>query len=134
MQPGDFDGESALFNGNQRNVTATALVDSNVCQIDQGAFQKLLQRSPQLSVSLLATMSQQINNLQEEKTLSTTSDMAGKLARYLLETGAALDQNPFKLPLKKKTLQLTWEPLPKRSAELSNSFPNRGSLKQADRR
>ncbi|KRM52570.1 Crp Fnr family transcriptional regulator [Lentilactobacillus kefiri DSM 20587 = JCM 5818] len=104
LQPGDFDGESALFNGNQRNVTATALVDSNVCQIDQGAFQKLLQRSPQLSVSLLATMSQQINNLQEEKTLSTTSDMAGKLARYLLETGAALDQNPFKLPLKKKDI------------------------------
>ncbi|MGF2385476.1 Crp/Fnr family transcriptional regulator [Lentilactobacillus otakiensis] len=104
LQPGDFDGEAALFNGDQRNVTATALVDSNVCQIEQGAFQKLLQQSPQLSVSLLATMSQQINNLQEEKTLSSTADMAGKLAKYLVETGAALDENPFKLPLKKKDI------------------------------
>ncbi|WCJ51221.1 Crp/Fnr family transcriptional regulator [Lentilactobacillus buchneri] len=69
LQPGDFDGEAALFNGDQRNVTATALVDSNVCQIEQGAFQKLLQKSPQLSV-----------------------------------TGAALDENPFKLPLKKKDI------------------------------
>lgn len=104
LQPGDFDGEAALFNGDQRNVTATALVDSNVCQIEQGAFQKLLQKSPQLSVSLLATMSQQINSLQEEKTLSSTADMAGKLAKYLVETGAALDENPFKLPLKKKDI------------------------------
>lgn len=104
LQPGDFDGEAALFNGDKRNVTATALVDSNVCQIEQGAFQKLLQKSPQLSVSLLATMSQQINSLQEEKTLSSTADMAGKLAKYLVETGAALDENPFKLPLKKKDI------------------------------
>lgn len=104
LQPGDFDGEAALFNGDQRNVTATALVDSNVCQIEQGAFQKLLQKSPQLSVSLLATMSQQINSLQEEKTLSSTADMAGKLSKYLVETGAALDENPFKLPLKKKDI------------------------------
>lgn len=104
LQPGDFDGEAALFNGDQRNVTATALVDSNVCQIEQGAFQKLLQKSPQLSVSLLATMSQQINNLQAEKTLSSTADMAGKLAKYLVETAAALDENPFKLPLKKKDI------------------------------
>ena len=104
LQPGDFDGEAALFNGDQRNVTATALVDSNVCQIEQGAFQKLLQKSPQLSVSLLATMSQEINSLQEEKTLSSTADMAGKLAKYLVETGAALDENPFKLPLKKKDI------------------------------
>lgn len=106
LQPGDFDGEAALFNGDQRNVTATALVDSNVCQIEQGAFQKLLQKSPQLSVSLLATMSQQINSLQEEKTLSSTADMAGKLAKYLVETGAALDENPFKLPLKKKDIAI----------------------------
>lgn len=104
LQPGDFDGEAALFNGDQRNVTATALVDSNVCQIEQGAFQNLLQKSPQLSTSLLATMSQQINNLQEEKTLSSTADMAGKLAKYLVEIGAALDENPFKLPLKKKDI------------------------------
>lgn len=104
LQPGDFDGEAALFNGDQRNVTATALVDSNVCQIEQGGFQKLLQKSPQLSVILLATMSQQINSLQEEKTLSSTADMAGKLAKYLVETGAALDENPFKLPLKKKDI------------------------------
>lgn len=104
LQPGDFDGEAALFNGDQRNVTATTLVDSNVCQIEQSAFQKLLQKSPQLSVSLLATMSQQINSLQEEKTLSSTADMAGKLAKYLVETGAALDENPFKLPLKKKDI------------------------------
>ncbi|AFR99575.1 Crp/Fnr family transcriptional regulator [Lentilactobacillus buchneri] len=104
LQPGDFDGEAALFNGDQRNMAATALVDSNVCQIEQDAFQKLLQKSPQLSVSLLATMSQQINSLQEEKTLSSTADMAGKLAKYLVETGAALDENPFKLPLKKKDI------------------------------
>lgn len=104
LQPGDFDGEAALFNGDQRNVTAIALVDSNVCQIEQGAFQKLLQKSPELSVSLLQTLSQQINNMQEEKTISSTSDMAGKLAKYLLETSAGLKENPFKLPLKKKDI------------------------------
>ncbi len=95
-------------------MTATALVDSNVCQIEQGAFQKLLQKSPELSVSLLQTLSQQINNMQEEKTISSTSDMAGKLAKYLLETSAGLKENPFKLPLKKKISPHFWGRLPKR--------------------
>lgn len=104
MQPGDFDGESALFNGNQRNVTATALVDSNICQIDQGAFQDLLKTSSQLAVKLLAIMSKQISELQEEKTLASTTDTTGKLAKYLLETSAALGDKIFKLPLKKKDI------------------------------
>ncbi len=104
MQPGDFDGEAALFNGNQRNVTATALVNSNVCQIDQDAFQKLLSRSPQLAVNLLSEMSQQINNLQADKTVAATSDVTGQVAKYLLETSAALHETNFKLPLKKKDI------------------------------
>ncbi|RRG12100.1 MAG: Crp/Fnr family transcriptional regulator [Lactobacillus sp.] len=104
MQPGDFDGEAALFSHDQRNVTATALVDSNVCQIDQDVFQSLLKSSPQLAVNLLTTMSQQINNLQEEKTVSSTSDVAGQLAKYLLETSASLHESSFKLPLKKKDI------------------------------
>ncbi|MFD1124482.1 Crp/Fnr family transcriptional regulator [Lentilactobacillus raoultii] len=104
MQPGDFDGEAALFSRDQRNVTATALVDSTVCQIDQDAFQDLLKQSPQLAVNLLTTMSQQINHLQEEKTVSATSDVAGQLAKYLLETSASLNETHFKLPLKKKDI------------------------------
>lgn len=104
MQPGDFDGEAALFSNDQRNVTATALVDSTVCQIDQDAFQDLLKQSPRLAVNLLTTMSRQINNLQEERTVSATSDVAGQLAKYLLETSASLNKTNFKLPLKKKDI------------------------------
>ncbi|GHP14894.1 Crp/Fnr family transcriptional regulator [Lentilactobacillus fungorum] len=104
MQPGDFDGEASLFNGNQRNVTATALVNSNVCQIEQDAFQNLLKTSSQLAIKLLATMSQQISDLQEEKTLASTTDTTGKLAKYLLETSAGLGTAQFKLPLKKKDI------------------------------
>jgi CRP/FNR family transcriptional regulator len=104
MQPGDFDGEASLFNGNQRNVTATALVNSNVCQIEQDAFQNLLKASSQLAIKLLATMSQQISDLQEEKTLASTTDTTGKLAKYLLETSAGLGTAQFKLPLKKKDI------------------------------
>lgn len=129
LQPGDFDGEAALFNGDQRNVTATALVDSNVCQIEQGAFQKLLQQSPQLSVSLLATMSQQINNLQEEKTLSSTADMAGKLAKYLVETEAALDENPFKLPLKKKDIAIYLGTTPETISRTLKQLSEKGLIK-----
>lgn len=129
LQPGDFDGEAALFNGDQRNVTATALVDSNVCQIEQGAFQKLLQQSPQLSVSLLATMSQQINNLQEEKTLSSTADMAGKLAKYLVETEAALDENPFKLPLKKKDIATYLGTTPETISRTLKQLSEKGLIK-----
>lgn len=104
MQPGDFDGKAALFNNDQRNVTATALVDSNVCQIDQDSFQTLLTHSPNLAVNLLTAMSHQINDLQEEKTVSSTSDVAGQLAKYLLETSASLNAKKFKLPLKKKDI------------------------------
>ncbi len=104
MQPGEFDGEAALFNGEQRQVTATALVDTTVCQIDQDAFQRLLQQSPQLAVNLLTTMSHQIGELQEARTIAATTDVPGQLAKYLLETSAALHTSTFKLPLKKKDI------------------------------
>lgn len=104
LTPGDFDGEASLFNGNQRSANAVALVDSSVCQIDQSQFQALLTKQPELAVNMMQIMSKKIEGLEEEKTVSATTNVAGQLARYLLETSAALNQVEFKLPLKKKDI------------------------------
>lgn len=104
LSSGDFDGEANLFGAGTRDVTATALTTATVCQIRQADFQQLLSQSPDLALNLLREMSRQIKELQNQRAVAKTSDVKGQLARYLLDTQASLEQNPFKLPLKKKDI------------------------------
>nr|WP_283680118.1 Crp/Fnr family transcriptional regulator [Lentilactobacillus sp. Marseille-Q4993] len=128
LLPGEFDGETSLFSGNARNATAAALTDVNVCQIDQGAFQNLLANSPELAANMLKTMSSRIIDLEQEKTLTNTTSVKGRLAHYLLETAASEKQSHFVLPMKKKEIATYLGTTPETVSRVLKQFEKTGLI------
>ncbi|MFD1317562.1 Crp/Fnr family transcriptional regulator [Loigolactobacillus zhaoyuanensis] len=103
LNPGDFDGEAALFTTSTRQNFGTALAATDICMIRRQDFQQQLQTSPQLALNILNTFGQRLANVAEQSTQATTASIEERLANYLLETaGEKLDD--FKLPLKKKDI------------------------------
>ncbi|MQS44644.1 Crp/Fnr family transcriptional regulator [Lactobacillus salsicarnum] len=104
LQTGEFDGEAALFSNSERTSFAEALMDTDVCQISRGDFQKLMKSSPELAVNMVNAFGQRITQLEQQTTEVTTASVESRLANYLLETSAGLDDARFTLPLKKKDI------------------------------
>lgn len=104
LQTGDFDGEAALFSNSDHNSFAQALMDTDVCQISRQDFQKLMQKTPEMAVNMVNALGRRIAQLEQQTTEVTTSSVESRLASYLLETSAGLDEEVFTLPLKKKDI------------------------------
>lgn len=104
LQTGDFDGEAALFENGERNSFAQTLMDTEVCSISRADFQKLMKSSPELAVNLVNAFGQRIISLEQQNTEVTTASVESRLANYLLETSAGLNEARFTLPLKKKDI------------------------------
>ncbi|AKP67502.1 Crp/Fnr family transcriptional regulator [Companilactobacillus ginsenosidimutans] len=104
LQTGDFDGEAALFENDERNSFAQTLMDTDVCSISRNDFQKLMKTSPELAVNMVNAFGQRITQLEQQNTEVTTASVESRLANYLLETSAGLDEERFTLPLKKKDI------------------------------
>ena len=104
LQTGDFDGEAALFTNSDHNSFAQALMDTAVCQIKRSDFQKLMQQTPELAVNMVNALGRRVGQLEQQTTEVTTASVESRLANYLLETSAGLDDAVFTLPLKKKDI------------------------------
>jgi len=104
LQTGDFDGEATLFANSEHGSFAQALMDTSVCQISQKDFQKLMQTAPELAVNMVNALGRRIVQLEQQTTEVTTSSVESRLAGYLLETSAGLNEDVFTLPLKKKDI------------------------------
>ncbi|MDT6952845.1 Crp/Fnr family transcriptional regulator [Companilactobacillus alimentarius] len=104
LQTGDFDGEAALFSDAEHSNFSQALMDTDVCQISRTDFQKLMQESPALAVNMVNALGRRIVQLEQQTAEVTTSSVESRLANYLLETSAGLDEEVFTLPLKKKDI------------------------------
>ncbi len=104
LQTGDFDGEATLFANSEHGSFAQALMDTSVCQISQKDFQTLMQTAPELAVNMVNALGRRIVQLEQQTTEVTTSSVESRLANYLLETSAGLNEEVFTLPLKKKDI------------------------------
>jgi CRP/FNR family transcriptional regulator len=133
LQTGDFDGEAALFGNIERTSFAQALMDTDVCSISRADFQKLMQSSPELAVNMVNAFGQRITKLEQQNTEVTTANVESRLANYLLETSAGLNQANFTLPLKKKDiatyLGTTPETISRKLTQMSDNelLENKGS-------
>lgn len=104
LQTGDFDGEAALFSNTDHSSFAQTLMDTDVCQISRQDFQKLMQETPEMAVNMVNALGRRIAQLEQQTTEVTTSSVESRLANYLLETSAGLNEEVFTLPLKKKDI------------------------------
>ncbi|AMV60312.1 transcriptional regulator, Crp/Fnr family [Pediococcus damnosus] len=130
LQTGDFDGEGALFQDKTHTSSAVALIPTAVCQISRKNFQKLLSQSPSISMNLINEFGQRISSLEKRTTEAATESVEARIGSYLVETGASLDKDTFKLPIKKKDLAIYLGTTPETVSRKLTDFESKGWISQ----
>lgn len=130
LQTGDFDGEAALFSNTDHNSYAEALMDTAVCQITRSDFQKLMKETPELAVNMVNALGRRIGQLEQQTTEVTTASVESRLANYLLETSAGLDDDVFTLPLKKKDIATYLGTTPETISRKLTSLAKQGMIEK----
>jgi len=130
LQTGDFDGEAALFSNTDHNSFAQTLMDTDVCQISRQDFQKLMQETPEMAVNMVNALGRRIAQLEQQTTEVTTSSVESRLANYLLETSAGLNEEVFTLPLKKKDIATYLGTTPETISRKLTALANQGMIQK----
>jgi len=130
LQTGDFDGEATLFSNTEHTSFAQTLMDTDVCQISQNDFQKLMQTAPELAVNMVNALGKRIVQLEQQTTEVTTSSVESRLANYLLETSAGLNEDVFTLPLKKKDIAIYLGTTPETISRKLTSLANQNLIEK----
>jgi CRP/FNR family cyclic AMP-dependent transcriptional regulator len=93
LQAGDFFGEMALFAGEARSASVTALADSELVVLERDDFLAALSRDFGLTRKILATLSARLRRANDVIESLAVQDVGGRLARYLVrladESGTA---------------------------------------------
>ena len=63
MNPGDFFGELAAIDGETRSANVTTLYRSRICIVPQKLFLDILNRSPEISLSVMQVLTKRIRTL-----------------------------------------------------------------------
>ena len=85
LGPGDFFGEMALLDGELRSATVIAMEKTEVSAIRRRQFHDIIKENPQLSIDLLAIMSQRLRDANRKIGNLALLDVYGRLARMLLD-------------------------------------------------
>jgi CRP/FNR family transcriptional regulator/CRP/FNR family cyclic AMP-dependent transcriptional regulator len=84
LQVGDFFGEMALFGGETRSASVTALTDSELVVLAREGFLDVLSRDFPLTRKILKTLSARLRRANEIIESLALQDVGGRLARYLV--------------------------------------------------
>ncbi|ANK62393.1 Crp/Fnr family transcriptional regulator [Loigolactobacillus backii] len=135
LNPGDFDGEYALFKENQAHQSyAETLTEATVCEIRRQDFQKLLLDYPSIALRILNVLAKRIQLLEQQTTRVTTESIETRLALYLLDMADADKTDEFKLPMKKKELATYLGTTPETISRKLTAFEEAGYIKQIPQR
>jgi len=94
LQAGDFFGEMALFGGDGRSASVTALTDCELVAIARQDFLAVLGRDFSLTRKILQTLCVRLRKANEVIESMALLDVGGRLARYLLRLADETGQPP----------------------------------------
>ena len=94
LQAGDFFGEMALFDGDTRSASVTALADSELVALSREDFLAALAGDFALTKRILQTLSARLRRSNEIIESLALQDVGGRLARYLVRLADASGQQP----------------------------------------
>lgn len=103
-EPGDYEGENALFGARNANLFGEALQPTEVCLLQHRDFQQLLLAYPQLSLKLLAINAEKMAGLEAQQRFFRMEKIEERLATYLLDLAKAAESDHVTLPMKMKEL------------------------------
>ncbi|MCH1625910.1 Crp/Fnr family transcriptional regulator [Ferdinandcohnia quinoae] len=104
--PGDFFGQTALFQSEIHYANAEAIDDTTICTIHRQDFLKTLERNHDMSLRFMHALNEIIHQADEWMTLLSLMEVEKRLASVLLlfSDRANTKDGKFKLPISKKAL------------------------------
>lgn len=108
--PGDYFGQFALLHQKQNNITAEVIESAEVCRLHRKDLLPLLEQHAALAFSFLMSMSEQLQQAEEQAGALHIFEVENRLARLLLylyrrnqpEGAAKAQARSIKLPAAKK--------------------------------
>lgn len=88
LEPGEFFGEMALLDMEPRSASSVALEHSELLVIKKKDFQKLMERHPRLSLSVIRTLCLRLRQADHEIESLAFGNVIGRVASTLLELAA----------------------------------------------
>ncbi|MGE5589519.1 MAG: Crp/Fnr family transcriptional regulator [Bacillota bacterium] len=89
LQPGDVLGELGLFRQVPSQTSAQALDDVTACELSRDDLEKVIQRHPEIALSLLGVLSRRLEEAEQAVTGLGLLDVEQRLAGYLLDLPAS---------------------------------------------
>jgi len=87
LGPGDYFGEFSLIDGRPRSADAIAVIRSEVLELPQDVFFRLLDSNGTVARKLLVELCQRLREADKQISTLATVDAAGRIVRALLKLG-----------------------------------------------
>lgn len=107
LNPGDFTGEWTIFSDdNYHEHYAQATKKTNICVISRQNFKELLAEYPEISMEILKTMSNRLQESQKQTASVAIEQVASRIIYYLEDLAGETkeDEVTVKLPMSRKDL------------------------------
>jgi CRP/FNR family transcriptional regulator, cyclic AMP receptor protein len=88
MGPGEVFGEVAVFDGEPRSATITAIEPCELLLLGRNDFVAFLERTPKVAIKLIEVLSRRLRRLSERLEDSTFLELDARLAKELLRLAA----------------------------------------------
>lgn len=134
LNPGDFTGETALFNEQTHESYAEAMVDTTVCRINREDLQTFLLKYPTISLKILSEFSSRLDEAEKQTTMFATEKVDTRIAHFLAECIEKDGENIFTLPMSKKDLASYLGTTPETISRKLSEFEQHGFIEQLPKR
>lgn len=133
LNPGDFTGEWTIFSPNTYHKHyAQATRKSSICTINRNDLLELLDEYPEISMKILASMSERLQQSEKQTASVATEQVSTRIIYYLEELSAAEtdDTATIKLPMTRKDLASYLGTTPETLSRRFTDLENEGLIKQ----
>jgi CRP/FNR family transcriptional regulator, dissimilatory nitrate respiration regulator len=104
IKPGQLFAEAAVFHGSRYPANCDALLDSTVAFFPKTEFVRLIERNPQMSLKMIASMAAFLRDFNQTIEMLSLKEVSARLAAWLLSAAGRAHSNQFTLPMSKGDL------------------------------
>lgn len=134
LNPGEFTGELALFRESVHEVYAEAMEQTEICSIQRGDLQQILQQHPTISLKILNEFSKRLDNTEHLMTSFATENVETRIALYLVQQAEDSELDNIVLPMSRKDLASYLGTTPETISRKLAKFEDEGWIHQKDHR
>lgn len=133
LNPGDFTGEWTIFSPDTYHKHyAQATRKTSICTINRHDLLELLDEYPEISMKILASMSERLQQSEKQTASVATEQVSTRIVYYLeeLASSATKDTTTIELPMARKDLASYLGTTPETLSRRFTDLENEGLIKQ----